>query len=139
MLLALLKEVKLTAPDFRATGDGHIDFDGRLAFAGALSLSQKLTRDLTHAVAELGVLSDPSGRLAIPFSAAGVMPRVDARPDIQALGKSLGGAIVRKGLQQLQEKLPIPKRDRAESPERKDLPAEAEKLLRKGLDWLLRR
>jgi len=140
--LAQLQDVVLSAPDFGATGEGQIDFTGRLDFHGALLLSQKMTRDMTRAVSEVQSITGKDGRLALPFTAAGVLPHVKARPVLADIGKKLGGEILQKGLDRLRKYLPLPNQELSDQPngnnEKKEPPA-TEKLIRKGLEWLLSR
>ena len=136
---ARLKNVLLSAADFDAKGAGRVDLDARLNFRGTLSLSQRLTQDLTHAVSELEYITGKSDRLEIPFTVVGVLPQADARPDLSAIARIVPGGILRRGLEELKKRLPFPNQNEADKEDRPEESRPAEELIRKGLDWLLRR
>jgi len=135
---AQLKDVVLSAPDFGAKGEGRIDFAGRLDFRGALLLSRQMTGDLTHAVGAVRYLTGEDDRVTLPFTAAGVMPRVEARPELPDIVKKLGSGILQRGLEGLTNRQPAMPQDPSEQPDRKEEMSPAEKLIRKGLEWLQR-
>jgi hypothetical protein len=135
---AQLKDVQLSAPDFGARGEGRGDLTGRINFAGALSLSSQLTRNLVHAVKQAKYLAGKDGKLEIPFTLKGVLPRVEAKPDLSRLGRNLRDGWLGSALKNLQKQLPGTPGQR-ESNARDDKQRAGKELLRKGLEWLLGR
>jgi len=135
---AQLQNVVLSAPDFGAKGEGRIDFAGRLDFRGELLLSQQMTKDLIQGAGAARYLASKDGRVALPFAAKGVLPRVTAHPELPDSVKKLGSEILQEALEGLRNRPSAPPQDPSEPPDRKEEMSPAEKLIRKGLEWLQR-
>ncbi len=121
-----------------STLDGRGDLTGRIDFAGALSLSSQMTQDLVHAVKQVKYLAGKDGKLEIPFTLKGMLPRVMAKPDLSRLGRSLRGGFLDDVLKKLPNPSPLVP-GQGETKNRDDKQRAGKEILRKGLEWLLGR
>jgi AsmA protein len=144
-----VKDLRIAAADYTVQGNGWVDFDKRSEFQALLVLSQNLSADLGRSAREVTYMFNNQNQLEVPFALSGTLPKVKVRPDSNYLGKLVQRGLLRRGAEELQQRLlgkersapsgeaapqaPLsdPKRERKTNP--------TEDLIRKGLDQLFRR
>lgn len=149
-----LEDLRMSAADYMTRGTGWLDFDQRLDLRAQLILSQKLSTDIADDVKAAKYIVNEQGRVEIPFALAGTLPSVTPRPDLAYVGRLLQRAALRRGAEELEEKvfkkiLPRSKaapgvddEGAASAPPPESEPPKRsleEELLRKGLDKLFGR
>jgi hypothetical protein len=120
-------DLVMAARDYAVNGRGNVGFDGSVDFTATLVASEKLTADIVKGTKEARYLTNPAGRIAIPFRFVGKMPGVKPVPDAEWLARTLAKGAIGQGL----EKLVPKKKGGKESPQ--------EEQLRKGLEGLFGR
>lgn len=145
---AHVEDLIMEAADWAVRGEGWIAFDGALDLRALLILSRRLSADIVESVKEARYILNEQERLEIPFALDGVLPQVRPKPDLAYVGRLLQRGLIRRGGEELRERLlekivpegeqPEGWEDEPAGPERrkKNLP---EELLRKGLEELLGR
>jgi hypothetical protein len=141
---ANIKELRMSAAEFIVQGKGWADFTRRVDFRATLNFSQRLSADLSQSAREMKYLLNNQGQLEVPFALTGRLPNVKAKPDTRYLGQMVQRGFLRKGAEDLQNRLPGGK----ESAEQQEpAPADGKKkkknsneeLIRKGLEGLFKR
>ena len=91
-------------------GDGTVDFQHNVNFEAQLILLEDVSRFLMGRVKELSLLTNPQGRVVIPFVYRGLWPAVRPRPDFGYLAERLvqqgttgAAGLVEKGLEVLNQ------------------------------------
>jgi AsmA protein len=97
----VLDSLAVTARDYAVRGTGTVGFDQRVDVAATLVASARLTGDVVGALKEAEVVTDPAGRLAIPFRLTGVLPNVRPQADPEFVARVLRRALVGEGLERL--------------------------------------
>lgn len=87
----------LATPDFNIHAEGWLGLDKTMKWNGTLVMSPQLTQELIQEHKNVRYLTDREGRLAIPFRLEGILPHVQARPDIQALSEMILKGLGQKG------------------------------------------
>jgi hypothetical protein len=142
------EDLLMAAADWTAQGKGWFAFDRTLDFRALFITSQQLSEDIVAGVKEAKYIVNEQGRLEIPFALGGTLPQVKPKPDLAYVGRLLQRAALRRGGEELQERvlekiLPgarrAPEREgQPSSPERQEK-SPKEELLRKGLEQLFGR
>jgi hypothetical protein len=84
--------MNVAARDYAIRGKGVVTFAQEADLTATLYASAPLTADVIGALKEARFLTDPSGRLAIPFRFAGTLPNVRPKPDAEFITRVLEGA-----------------------------------------------
>jgi hypothetical protein len=79
--------------------------DNRLSSRGSLILSERDSRELVERVKELRGLMNDKGRVSIPLTLSGVVPKIIVLPDIGAISKTSAGAAIKEKAGAAVEKL----------------------------------
>ncbi len=144
-----VKDLRIAAADYTVQGNGWVDFEKRADFQAVLVLSQPLSADLGRSAREVTYMFNNQNQFEVPFALTGTLPKLKARPDSNYLGKMVQRGLMRKGADELQQRLFGKERSApsGETPpqgspadqkkEKKKNPTED--LIRKGLDQLFRR
>jgi uncharacterized protein involved in outer membrane biogenesis len=138
------KNMRMSAAEFIAVGNGWADFNRRVDSRATLTLSQRLSTDLSQSAREIKYLLNSQGQLEIPFSISGRMPHVKAKPDANFLGQMVQRNFMRRGADDLQNRF-LGRSERSE--ENENAPEEStrkkrsstEDRIRRGLENLFRR
>lgn len=130
--VAHVTDAVVAARDYTIRGTGTVTLAGAVDFAGTLTTSEALTRDLTAGVREARLLEDSQGRLSIPFRVTGTPPKLRAQPDAAAVAGLLQRGLIQQGVDALVG-------GKKDGKKKGSPPPGAEDLLRKGLEGLLRR
>jgi AsmA protein len=139
-----VKDLRMSAAEFAAQGNGWADFTRRVDFRSTVSFSQRLSADLSQSARELKFLLNNQGQLEIPMSLKGKLPNVRPKPDTKYLAQMAQRGFMRKGSDELQNRF-LGRRESA-TPE-EDAPADDKKkkrnstedMIRKGLEGLFKR
>ena len=139
-----LKNVHMSAAEFVVVGSGWADFNRRIESRATLTFSQRLSTDLVHSAREIKYLLNSQGQLEMPFSVSGQMPNVKAQPDTSYLGQLVQRNFMRRGAEELQNRLlgqPGRADDSAIAPEdgNRKKKRSTEDRIRRGLENLFRR
>jgi hypothetical protein len=144
-----VKDLRIAAADYVVQGNGWVDFAKQVDFQAVLLLSQQLSADLGRSAREITYAFNNQNQFEVPFALTGTLPKVRPRPDVGHLGKMVQRGFMRRGAEELQQRLlgkersapsgestpqsPLadPKREKKRDP--------TEELIRKGLDQLFRR
>jgi hypothetical protein len=143
-----IKDLRIAAADYTVQGNGWVDFEKRADFQAVLVLSQNLSADLGRSAREVTYMFNSQNQFEVPFALTGTLPKLKARPDSSYLGKMVQRGLMRKGADELQQRLfgkersspsgetppqgaPSDQKDKKKTP--------TEDLIRKGLDQLFRR
>ena len=144
-----VKDLRIAAADYVVQGNGWVDFEKQVDFQAVLLLSQQLSADLGRSAREITYAFNNQNQFEVPFAVTGTLPKVRPRPDVGHLGKMVQRGFMRRGAEELQQRLlgkersapsgestpqsPLadPKREKKRDP--------TEELIRKGLDQLFRR
>jgi len=151
-------DLVIAAADWRAQGKGWFSFDRTLDFRALLIMSQQLSDDIVEEVKQAKYIVNEQGRLEVPFALSGTLPGAKPKPDVEYVGELIKRAALRKGTEELQERVLDKFLPRRERPQVEDQPVEPEQqtegesiepeqpkkdlkdeLLRKGLEGLFRR
>jgi uncharacterized protein involved in outer membrane biogenesis len=125
----------VAARDFSVTGHGWVGFDRRVDFVATLAASKRLTSDIVSKTREARYVTDPQGRLAVPFRLAGTLPKVRPAPDLEFVTKAVARAALGRGVDALVGELGGgKKKGKGGGKERPE-----QELLRRGLDQLFGR
>ena len=138
-----LKNMRMSAAEFVALGNGWADFNRRVDSRATLMFSQRLSADLGQSAREMKYLLNNQGQLEIPFSVSGRMPNVKAKPDANYLGQLVQRNFLRRGADDLQNRF-LGRREGGESepaPEEgnRKKRSSTEDRIRRGLENLFRR
>lgn len=137
---ANIKDLIMNAADFGVHGNGWVDFNQRIDMQALLTLSSRLSADVSHSVREAKYLFNDKGLLEIPFSLKGTLPGVRPKPDMSHLGKQLQRGFFQKGIEELQKRVgpkePQTKEGEKPSEQKKQGRPPTEELIRKGLQGL---
>ena len=142
-----IKDLRIAAADYTVQGNGWVDFEKRADFQAVLFLSQALSADLGRSAREVTYMFNNQNQFELPFALTGTLPKLKARPDANYLGKMVQRGFMRKGAEELQQRL-LGKERSAPSGETAPAPSDqkrekkknsTEELIRKGLDQLFKR
>jgi hypothetical protein len=144
-----VKDLRIAAADYTVQGNGWVNFEKQVNFQAVLLLSQPLSADLARSAREVTYAFNSQNQFELPFSLTGTLPRVKPRPDVGYLGKMVQRGFMRKGAEELQQRLfgkerSVPPAESAPQASPSDLKKEkkkssTEELIRKGLDQFFRR
>jgi uncharacterized protein involved in outer membrane biogenesis len=126
----------VAARDYSVTGHGWVDFDQRVDFTATLAASKRLTSDIVSRTREAKYVTDPQGRLAVPFRLAGRLPKVRPAPDLEFVSKAVARAAVGRGVDALVDQLGGGKKGKGKGGGKQ---RPEQELLRRGLDQLFGR
>ena len=87
--VASFADLRVASDTFQLSGTGRVNVDGRLAVQAMLRLDPDLSAAIVRSVKELQYLADADGRLQLPVSVQGVLPRVAVLPDVQYVASRL--------------------------------------------------
>ena len=93
--------MNVAARDYAIRGKGVVTFAQAVDLTATLYASAPLTADVIGALKEAHLLTDASGRLAIPFRLTGVLPNVRPKPDAELITRVLQKGLVGEGLERL--------------------------------------
>lgn len=144
-----IKDLRIAAADYTVRGDGSVDFEKRADFQAVLVLSQPLSADLGRSAREVTYMFNNQNQFEVPFALTGTLPKIKVRPDSNYLAKMVQRGLMRRGAEELQQRL-LGKERSAPSGEsspqaspsdqkRDKKKNSAEELIRRGLDQLFRR
>jgi len=142
-----IKDLRVAAADYTVQGNGWVDFEKRTDFQSVLLLSPGLSADLAHSAREVAYMLNNQNQFELPFTVTGTLPKLKARPDANYIGKMVQRGFMRKGAEELQQRLlgkgrsgspgePTPQGPPADQKTKKN---STEELIRKGLDQLFKR
>jgi hypothetical protein len=140
-----LKNLRMSAAEFVAVGNGWVDFNRKVDVRSTLSFSQRLSADLSQSAREIKYLLNDQGQLEIPFSLTGRMPNVKPKPDTNYLGQLVQRGFMRRGGDDLQNLFLGRGRERSEQGEsapeegNRKKRSSTEERVRRGLENLFRR
>jgi AsmA protein len=144
-----IKDLRIATADYTVQGNGWVDFEKRADFQAVLLLSQPLSADLGRSAREVTYLFNKQNQFEVPFSLTGTLPKLKVRPDSNYLGRMVQRGFMRKGVEELQQRLLGKERSSSSgetspqispSDQKKDKKKNStEELIRKGLDQLFRR
>ena len=144
-----VKDLRIAAADYTVQGNGWVDFDKRADFQAALVLSQPLSADLGRSAREVTYMFNNQNQFEVPFALTGTLPKIKVRPDSSYLGKMVQRGFMRKGAEELQQRLlgkersapsgETPSQASPSDQRREKKKNSPEELIRKGLDQLFRR
>jgi AsmA protein len=140
---AFTDDLLVAAAEFQVLGKGWFGFDRTVDFRALLSLSERLSQEITSRVREARYLADGQGRVEIPFELAGKLPGARPRPDVGYVARAVQRGFVEKGLERFfPRRAPKPESapPREPGPERprERRPGPAEEIFR-GLEGLFGR
>ena len=135
----------LKSTDYFVKGDGWVSLDKGVNVDGVLNLSEQFSNDLIANADFVKYLRNNKNQIQIPFNLSGILPNVSPKPDLSFVAKSLQGAAIDRGKEELEKQIIdkiIPKKDDPDSKstdsgketEPKSL---EEELIQKGLDKVL--
>lgn len=135
----------LKATDYFVNGDGWVSLDKGLNVNGVLNLSEQFSNDLVSNAQFIKYLKNDKNEIEIPFNISGLLPNVSPKPDMSYVAKSLQGAAIDRGKEEIQKRVIdkiLPKTDDPNSETTEDSKAPAsknieEELIQKGLDKVL--
>ena len=135
----------LNANDYFVKGDGWISLDKDVKVKGVLNLSEKFSNDLIANANFIKYLRNNKNEIQIPFDLSGILPNVSPKPDLSFIAKSLQGAAIDRGKEELETKIIdkiIPKKDdtdfeSADDGKETEQKSLEEELIQKGLDKVL--
>ena len=114
-----------------------------------LVLSQSLSADLGRSAREVTYMFNNQNQFEVPFALTGTLPKLKARPDSNYIGKLVQRGFMRKGAEELQQRLlgkdrsaPSGETSPQEPPsdqKKEKKKNSTEELIRKGLDQLFKR
>lgn len=132
--------LRISANDYLIHGKGWIGFNKHVDLNSLLILSEKLSQDIAEDVDVAKYITNEQGRLEIPFVMSGTLPGVKPKPDVSYLAQLVQRATIRKGTEELKEKVLdkiLPPSKETSGREREATPGTGaegiEKQLRKGL------
>jgi hypothetical protein len=141
--------MRIAAADYIVQGSGWVNFEKRTNLQAVLLLSQPLSADLGRSAREVTYAFNNQGQFELPFSLTGTLPKVKAIPDAGYLGRMVQRGFLRKGAEELQQRLfgkggsaPTAENPPQTSPsdqKNEKKKNSTEELIRKGLDQLFRR
>jgi len=140
-----IRDLRIAAADYSVQGNGWVDFEKRVDFQAVLLLSQALSADLGRSVREVSYMFNNQNQFELPFALTGTLPKLKARPDSNYLGKMVQRGFMRKGAEELQQRLlgkdrSAPSGETAPSDQQKEKKKNStEELIRRGLDQLFKR
>jgi hypothetical protein len=144
-----IKDLRIAAADYTVQGNGWVDFEKRTNIQAVLLLSQSLSADLGRSAREVTYMFNNQNQFEVPFALTGTLPKLKARPDSNYIGKLVQRGFMRKGAEELQQRLLGKDRSTPSgetSPQEPPLDQKKEKkknsteeLIRKGLDQLFKR
>jgi uncharacterized protein involved in outer membrane biogenesis len=139
-----VKDLRIAAADYTVQGNGWVDFEKRADFQAALVLSQSLSADLGRSAREVSYMFNNQNQFEVPFSVNGTLPKLKARPDSNYLAKMIQRGFLRKGAEELQQRLlgrerSQPSGETGPQDQKREKKNSTEELIRKGLDQLFKR
>src|SRR5262245_6543753 len=140
-----IRDLRIAAADYSVQGNGWVDFEKRVDFQAVLLLSQALSADLGRSAREVTYMFNNQNQFELPFAVTGTLPKLKARPDSNYLGKMVQRGFMRKGAEELQQRLlgkerSAPSGGTAPSDQKSEKKKNStEELIRKGLDQLFKR
>jgi AsmA protein len=144
-----IKDLRIAAADYTVQGNGWVDFEKRTNIQAVLVLSQSLSADLGRSAREVTYMFNNQNQFEVPFALTGTLPKLKARPDSNYIGKLVQRGFMRKGAEELQQRLlgkdrsapsgeTSPQAPPADQKKEKKKNS-TEELIRKGLDQLFKR
>jgi len=100
-----LDDLLISASDWTAAGKGWVTLDQSVGLQARLAFSPQLSTDLINEIKPLRYLRDPQGRLTIPFTLGGTLPRVTPKPDVDHVARLVQRGLVEQGVKGLTEGL----------------------------------
>jgi len=85
----ILPKMDLGTADYTITGTGSIQLDRVVQSQAALVLSPRLSEDVIKQISIASMITDEKGRVRIPFTLSGTLPKVTVKPDLSAEVKTL--------------------------------------------------
>jgi hypothetical protein len=144
-----IADMRIAAADYIVQGSGWVNFEKRTNLQAVLLLSQPLSADLGRSAREVTYAFNNQGQFELPFSLTGTLPKVKAIPDAGYLGRMVQRGFLRKGAEELQQRLfgkggsaPTAENPPQTSPsdqKNEKKKNSTEELIRKGLDQLFGR
>ena len=112
---------------------------------GVLNLSEQFSDDLIANAGFVKYLRNNKNQIQIPFNLSGILPNVSPKPDLSFVVKSLQGAAIDRGKEELEKQIidkTIPRKDDPDSKSADDgnetePKSLEEELIQKGLDKVL--
>jgi uncharacterized protein involved in outer membrane biogenesis len=142
-----VKSLRMSAADFFVQGAGWADFTRKVDFRTTVSFSDRLSADLARSTREIKYLLNNQGQIEIPLALTGRLPNVKPVPDSRYLGQIVQRGLMRKGVEELQNRLlggkpqqqPSQQQENATGDSKKNRRNSTEDLLRRGLEGLFKR
>jgi hypothetical protein len=75
---AYSKNLLVSAADYTASAEGHVDLDKSLEWDGVLTFSAEFAQDLARELPDVAAMVDAKGRLAVPFKLRGSLGHAQA-------------------------------------------------------------
>ena len=135
----------LKSTDYFVKGDGWVSLDKGVNVNGVLNLSEQFSDDLIANAGFVKYLRNNENQIQIPFNLSGILPNVSPKPDLSFVVKSLQGAVIDRGKEELEKRIIdkiMPKKDDPDSQSADDgketePKSLEEELIQKGLDKIL--
>ncbi len=141
-----VKSLRMSAAEFLVQGAGWADFTRKVDFRATINFSQRLSADLTRSAREIKYVLNNQGELEVPLALRGRLPNVKPVPDSRYLGQIVERGLMRKGLEELQNRVLGGKPqqaptapDSAPTDDRRNRRNSTEDLIRRGLEGLFKR
>ncbi|MSP37432.1 MAG: AsmA family protein [Deltaproteobacteria bacterium] len=137
-----VKNLRLAAAEFLVQGAGYAEFSRKVDFRTTINFSERLSADLTQAAKETKYLLNNQGQLEVPLALTGRLPNVKAVPDSRYLAQIAQRGFMRKGIDELQNRLggkPAPAQEDKGATDNKKKKRPTDDLIRKGLEGLFKR
>lgn len=90
-------DLLLSTPDYSISAGGWIGFDKTMKWNATLIMSPQFTQDLLQEHRNARYLLDRQGRLAVPFRLEGMLPNIQAKPDLSGLAEVIQKGLLRRG------------------------------------------
>jgi hypothetical protein len=83
----ILPQMEMGTEDYTIAGIGSLQLDRVVESSAALVLSPQLSRDIIAQISLASMITDDQGRVRIPFTLSGVLPKVTVKPDLSGQAK----------------------------------------------------
>jgi uncharacterized protein involved in outer membrane biogenesis len=140
-----VKSLRMSAADFIVQGNGWADFARKVDFRAVLNFSDRLSGDIAQSAREVKYVLNNQGQLEVPFALTGRLPNVKAVPDSRYLGQIVQRGFLRRGAEELQNRLggrqQAPAQTQESQPEdsSRRKKSSTEDMIRRGLEGLFKR
>lgn len=139
-----VKNLRMSAAEYVAQGDGWADLNRRVDIRSTVNFSRRFSDDLSQSAREIKYVLNNQGELEIPIALKGKMPNVKPRPDTKSLAQMMQRGFARKGIEELQNRFLGGKRSTeqendAPADDKKKKRSSTEDRIRRGLEGLFRR